>query len=85
MEKSQPTTEPIDQNTKRLIKNNQETLISSFLLFQILFDQAQRSVKQQLHNFVKEWVNLQFMVLQSGVPAERCIKDSTQVEEVQDL
>uniref|UniRef100_A0A8D3BC80 Arf-GAP with coiled-coil, ANK repeat and PH domain-containing protein n=1 Tax=Scophthalmus maximus TaxID=52904 RepID=A0A8D3BC80_SCOMX len=29
-------------------------LISSFRLFQILFDQAQRSVKQQLHNFVKE-------------------------------
>uniref|UniRef100_A0A8C9YV86 Arf-GAP with coiled-coil, ANK repeat and PH domain-containing protein n=1 Tax=Sander lucioperca TaxID=283035 RepID=A0A8C9YV86_SANLU len=30
------------------------TLISSFRLFQILFDQAQRSVKQQLHNFVKD-------------------------------
>uniref|UniRef100_A0A8C2WUE2 Arf-GAP with coiled-coil, ANK repeat and PH domain-containing protein n=1 Tax=Cyclopterus lumpus TaxID=8103 RepID=A0A8C2WUE2_CYCLU len=29
-------------------------LIPSFHLFQILFDQAQRSVKQQLHNFVKE-------------------------------
>ncbi|KAA8591419.1 hypothetical protein FQN60_002362, partial [Etheostoma spectabile] len=29
-------------------------LISSFGLFQILFDQAQRSVKQQLHNFVKD-------------------------------
>lgn len=27
---------------------------SSSRLFQILFDQAQRSVKQQLHNFVKE-------------------------------
>lgn len=25
-----------------------------FLFFQILFDQAQRSVRQQLHNFVKE-------------------------------
>lgn len=24
------------------------------LFFQILFDQAQRSVRQQLHNFVKE-------------------------------
>lgn len=24
------------------------------LVFQILFDQAQRSVRQQLHNFVKE-------------------------------
>lgn len=28
----------------------------SSLFFQILFDQAQRSVRQQLHNFVKEWV-----------------------------
>uniref|UniRef100_A0A8C9YYR8 Arf-GAP with coiled-coil, ANK repeat and PH domain-containing protein n=1 Tax=Sander lucioperca TaxID=283035 RepID=A0A8C9YYR8_SANLU len=35
-------------------KHNQDTLISSFRLFQILFDQAQRSVKQQLHNFVKD-------------------------------
>lgn len=43
-------------------KHNEEMLIFSFHLFQILFDQAQRSVKQQLHNFVKEWVNLQLMV-----------------------
>lgn len=27
---------------------------STFLCSQILFDQAQRSVRQQLHNFVKE-------------------------------
>uniref|UniRef100_A0A8C4NPA7 Arf-GAP with coiled-coil, ANK repeat and PH domain-containing protein n=1 Tax=Dicentrarchus labrax TaxID=13489 RepID=A0A8C4NPA7_DICLA len=40
--------------TKSFRKHNQEKLISSFHLFQILFDQAQRSVKQQLHNFVKE-------------------------------
>lgn len=31
-----------------------EKLNSCLVLFQILFDQAQRSVKQQLHNFVKE-------------------------------
>uniref|UniRef100_A0A8C4H1A1 Arf-GAP with coiled-coil, ANK repeat and PH domain-containing protein n=1 Tax=Dicentrarchus labrax TaxID=13489 RepID=A0A8C4H1A1_DICLA len=35
-------------------KDEMISLISSFHLFQILFDQAQRSVKQQLHNFVKE-------------------------------
>ena len=28
--------------------------IGVMFVFQILFDQAQRSVKQQLHNFVKE-------------------------------
>uniref|UniRef100_A0AAQ5ZSW1 Arf-GAP with coiled-coil, ANK repeat and PH domain-containing protein n=1 Tax=Amphiprion ocellaris TaxID=80972 RepID=A0AAQ5ZSW1_AMPOC len=32
----------------------QDALTCSCRLFQILFDQAQRSVKQQLHNFVKE-------------------------------
>uniref|UniRef100_A0A4W4DV50 Arf-GAP with coiled-coil, ANK repeat and PH domain-containing protein n=1 Tax=Electrophorus electricus TaxID=8005 RepID=A0A4W4DV50_ELEEL len=32
----------------------EDGMISSLCAFQILFDQAQRSVKQQLHNFVKE-------------------------------
>uniref|UniRef100_A0A673BY06 Arf-GAP with coiled-coil, ANK repeat and PH domain-containing protein n=1 Tax=Sphaeramia orbicularis TaxID=375764 RepID=A0A673BY06_9TELE len=36
------------------IKHNEQMLISSFNLFQILFDQAQRSIKQQLHNFIKD-------------------------------
>lgn len=35
------------------------------ILSQILFDQAQRSVKQQLHNFVKEWVLFLFPALVS--------------------
>uniref|UniRef100_A0A8C4NPE6 Arf-GAP with coiled-coil, ANK repeat and PH domain-containing protein n=1 Tax=Dicentrarchus labrax TaxID=13489 RepID=A0A8C4NPE6_DICLA len=43
-----------DEMISSFRKHNQEKLISSFHLFQILFDQAQRSVKQQLHNFVKE-------------------------------
>uniref|UniRef100_A0A3Q1JW31 Arf-GAP with coiled-coil, ANK repeat and PH domain-containing protein n=1 Tax=Anabas testudineus TaxID=64144 RepID=A0A3Q1JW31_ANATE len=35
-------------------KKDEMISVSSFHLFQILFDQAQRSVKQQLHNFVKD-------------------------------
>lgn len=54
--------------------------LSSLPVFQILFDQAQRSVKQQLQNFVKEWVNLSLAVLQSGFPC-RPLNYSTQVEE----
>uniref|UniRef100_A0A3Q3IIC7 Arf-GAP with coiled-coil, ANK repeat and PH domain-containing protein n=1 Tax=Monopterus albus TaxID=43700 RepID=A0A3Q3IIC7_MONAL len=38
----------------RDLSQQNATVTSSFPLFQILFDQAQRSVKQQLHNFVKE-------------------------------
>lgn len=33
--------------------------LCSFFRSQILFDQAQRSIKQQLHTFIKEWVSSQ--------------------------
>uniref|UniRef100_A0A3B4Y2V0 Arf-GAP with coiled-coil, ANK repeat and PH domain-containing protein n=1 Tax=Seriola lalandi dorsalis TaxID=1841481 RepID=A0A3B4Y2V0_SERLL len=44
----------LSQQCKKDEMISSKILISSFRLFQILFDQAQRSVKQQLHNFVKE-------------------------------